>query len=124
MGVGIDDIRLNDPQAFREGIPHAAFAALRRDAPLRWHDDAGFWSLTRYADIAAVGRDTEHFSSEAGIMMFDQPELADPAAPRMMIEMDPPRHTRYRLLVNRGFTPRMVAKLTDRVRAGAATLVE
>ncbi|HZQ87308.1 MAG TPA: cytochrome P450 [Acidimicrobiales bacterium] len=123
MAVGIDDVRLDDARAFADGIPHAAFAALRRDAPVRWHADAGFWSLTRHSDVAAVGRDTEHFSSEEGIMMFDQPELADPAAPRMMIEMDPPRHTRYRLLVNRGFTPRMVAQLSERVRAGAAVVV-
>jgi cholest-4-en-3-one 26-monooxygenase len=97
---------------------------LLRHAPVRWHADAGFWSLTRYADVVAVARDTDRFSSEAGIMMFDQPELAPPDAPRMMIEMDPPRHTRYRLLVNRGFTPRMIARLTERVGAGAAAVVD
>jgi cholest-4-en-3-one 26-monooxygenase len=44
-------------------------------------------------------------------MVFDRPELADPDAPRLMIEIDPPKHTRYRLLVNRGFTPRMIGRL-------------
>jgi cholest-4-en-3-one 26-monooxygenase len=124
MVVEVEDIHLDDPKTFSDGIPHEAFAVLRHHAPLRWHADAGFWSVTRYADIAAVGRDTGRFSSEAGIMMFDQPELAPPDAPRMMIEMDPPRHTRYRLLVNRGFTPRMVARLEDRVRAGASSVVD
>jgi cholest-4-en-3-one 26-monooxygenase len=124
MVIGVEEVRLDDPMAFSHGIPHEAFAVLRRDAPARWHADAGFWSLTRHADVAAVTRDTDRFSSEAGIMVFDQPELAPPEAPRMMIEMDPPRHTRYRLLVNRGFTPRMIARLSERIRAGAAGVVD
>jgi len=124
MVIAVEGVRLGDPATFSNGIPHEAFAVLRRQAPVRWHSDPGFWSVTRLADIAMVGRDTDRFSSEAGIMMFDQPELAAPEAPRMMIEMDPPRHTRYRLLVNRGFTPRMIARLTERIRAGAAAVVD
>jgi cholest-4-en-3-one 26-monooxygenase len=124
MVIAVDEVRLDDPTSFSSGIPHEAFAVLRREAPARWHADAGFWSVTRHADVAAVGRDTGRFSSEAGIMAFDQPELALPESPRMMIEMDPPRHTRYRLLVNRGFTPRMIARLAERIRAGAAAVVD
>ena len=79
-----------------------------------WHPErtavgAGFWCVTRHADVVEVNRDCRAISTaRAGIMIFDRPELADPATPRMMIEMDPPQHTRYRLLVNRGFTPRMI----------------
>jgi cholest-4-en-3-one 26-monooxygenase len=42
----------------------------------------------------------------------------------MMIEIDPPRHTRYRRLVNRGFTPRMVATLEPRMREIAREAVD
>jgi len=122
--MALEDIHLDDPQAFSSGIPHQAFAALRRDAPVWWDSRGGYWSVTRHGDVAALSRDPEHFSSEAGVMAFDQPELAPPDAPRMMIEMDPPRHTRYRLLVNRGFTPRVVARLTDRVEDGAAIILD
>ena len=55
-------------------------------------------------------------SSEQGIMLFDQPALVSGDAPHMMIEMDPPQHTRYRRLVNKGFTPRMVSRLEDHIR--------
>jgi len=120
----LEDIHLDDPATFSNGIPHEAFALMRRQAPVCWHADAGFWSVTRHGDVAALSRDPVRFSSEAGIMAFDQPELAPPEAPRMMIEMDPPRHTRYRLLVNRGFTPRVVARLSDRVEDGAATILD
>ena len=119
-----EDIHLDDPATFSHGIPHEAFAVLRREAPVRWHADAGYWSVTRHRDVSALSRDPDHFSSEAGVMAFDQPELAPPEAPRMMIEMDPPRHTRYRLLVNRGFTPRIVSRLTDRVEHGAETILD
>ena len=39
----------------------------------------------------------------------------------MMLNMDPPQHTKLRLLVNKGFTPRMVARLHERIgESGAA----
>ena len=115
------NIDLTEPEAFADGIPHDLFKRLRREAPVAWHPERGsdgFWCVTRHPDVVAVNRDAEAQSTaRMGTMMFDRPELADPAAPRMMIEMDPPQHTRYRLLVNRGFTPRMIGKLEDFMRA-------
>ena len=116
-GPGID---LSDLVHFERGIPHALFVHLRRDDPVHFSPgrDGGFWSLTRWEDVVAVNRDARTFSSERrGIMMFDQTSLEGPDDPRMMIEIDPPRHTRFRRLVNRGFTPRMVATLEPRMRA-------
>jgi cytochrome P450 len=115
-------IDLRDLDLFAKGAPYEVFARLRRDAPVHWNqedDGPGFWNLTRHADVVAVNQDSVGFSSaERGIMIFD-PDSANPRAP-MMIEMDPPLHTRYRGLVNRAFTPRRVAAL-----AGFATkLVE
>jgi len=121
------DVDLADLRLFERGIPHAVFASLRRRAPVyrnRGRDD-GFWALLRHDDVTAVNRDVRRFSSERrGVMMFDQPELDGPGAPRMMIDIDPPRHTRYRTLVNRGFTPRMVATLEPRMRKLAGRAVE
>src|SRR5262245_13198222 len=123
----LSEIDLSDLRHFERGIPHGLFARLRREAPVRFHGgrDGGFWSLTRYADVVAVNRDSRTFSSERrGIMMFDQTSLEGPEDPRMMIEIDPPRHTRYRRLVNRGFTPRMVATLEPRMRAIARQAID
>jgi cholest-4-en-3-one 26-monooxygenase len=115
------NIDLTEPEAFADGIPHDLFKRLRSETPVAWHperDGDGFWCVTRHPDVVAVNRDAESQSTaRMGTMMFDRPELADPAAPRMMIEMDPPQHTRYRLLVNRGFTPRMIGKLEDFMQA-------
>jgi cholest-4-en-3-one 26-monooxygenase len=102
---------------------------LRREAPVVWHPfpgaGDGFWSVTRHEDVVLANRDIESLTtSTAGPMMFDQVELADPDHPRMMIDMDPPQHTRYRRLVNRGFTPRMIGQLEDFMRSVAARTVD
>ena len=68
-GLALDDIDLSDLDVWADGVPHAWLAKLRRDAPLRWQDEAGgngYWSLTRYDDIVAVSKDYATFSSETG----------------------------------------------------------
>lgn len=124
-----DAIDFWDIDLFAGGIPHEVFARLRRECPVAWNppSDAGtgFWSLTRYDDVAQANRDHETFSSQRrGMMMFDTPTLEHPDDPRMMIELDPPRHTRYRRLVNRGFTPRMVGNLQSMMRRVAGQAVD
>ena len=42
----------------------------------------------------------------------------------MLVNMDPPGHVKYRRLVQRGFTPRMVAELEPRIRAHARRVVD
>jgi cholest-4-en-3-one 26-monooxygenase len=115
--LGID---LTDPVTFADGIPHDAFARLRREAPVVWHPERsgpGFWSVTRHADVVDVNRDTRTMSSALrGNMIFDTNDPAEPDVPRMLVHMDPPQHTRYRRLVNRGFTPRMIARLEESMR--------
>jgi cholest-4-en-3-one 26-monooxygenase len=125
--VDLDTIDLSDPQLFVDGLPHDLFARLRKDAPLFWQQegrDAGFWCITRHDDVVAANRDVDRLSAERGVMVFDQPQLARADAPRMMIEMDPPRHTRYRLLVNKGFTPRMIGRLEANMRQVASRIVD
>src|SRR5581483_4465699 len=111
------DVDLTDLRRFDDGIPHDVFTRLRREAPVAWHPEragAGFWCVTRYADVVDVNRDNPVMSTAPmGPMIFDQPYLAEPDAPRMMIDMDPAQHTRYRLLVNREFIPRQIKKLDD-----------
>jgi len=127
--LGID---LTDPRTFAGGIPHDAFARLRREAPVVWHPEhpdgpgkgAGFWSVTRHADVVEVNRDAQAMSSAvAGNMIFDTQGIEGSEETRMLVHMDPPQHTRYRLLVNRGFTPRMISRLEDfMVEIAARTL--
>jgi cytochrome P450 len=105
-----------------------ALARLRHERPIAWHQHPdsgrGFWSLTRFDDIAAASRDWETFSSAWGIQVMTDPEDTDRIGIRSMISTDPPKHTKLRSIVNRGFTPRMVAKAEDSVRRRAREIVD
>src|SRR6266436_3894840 len=105
-----------------------ALARLRRERPIAWHQHPdsgrGFWSLTRFDDIVTASRDWETFSSAYGIQVLTDPEDTDRIGIRSMISTDPPKHTKLRSIVNRGFTPRMVAKAEDSVRRRAREIVD
>ncbi len=106
----------------RSGAPHDQFAWLREHAPVFWHADGGgvgwpgFWAVTKHEDVAQVTRHPEIFSSARRTAAFK--EWSDLAVERMrlmMINMDPPQHTRQRSFVNRGFTPRMIGQLEEHI---------
>jgi len=119
------EIDLLDRDVFTEGVPHEWFTWLRANQPVFHHpepDGPGFWVITKHADIKACSRDAGTFSSAAergGVIGLEE-RLMDGEgavmAGNLLIFMDPPRHTRYRKLVNRGFTPRMIGMLEPRIR--------
>lgn len=95
--------------------PFPTYARLRTEAPLYRNDELGFWALSRYADVHDAFRDTTRYSSAYGVTLD---ELAwGPDAHKVMsfLALDPPRHTRMRALVSRGFTPRRVLDLAPRI---------
>jgi cholest-4-en-3-one 26-monooxygenase len=131
--VDVAQIDLLDRDRFTQGIPHEWFTWLRANAPVFHHDEpggAGFWVITRYDDIVAANRDAASFSSSqelGGVVTLEGPTAPFPGtemAGNMMLFMDPPDHTRYRKLVNRGFTPRMIAALEPHVRELTVAIVE
>ena len=117
------EINLVDPDVYgRSGAPYEQFAWLREHAPVFWHAEGGgpgwpgFWAVTRHAEVAEVIRRPDIFSSVPRTAAFR--EWSDPAVERMramMINMDPPQHSRLRAFVNRGFTPRMIGQLQDHI---------
>jgi cytochrome P450 len=118
---------LLDPAAFQGGQPHDAFAWLRENDPIHWHDESdgpGFWAVTRYEDVKAVGRDSDTFSSAYGIMIPGGAGQVGGGAPRMLITMDPPEHTGFRKLVVPDFLPRAVRDIAPRVEALAAQIID
>ncbi len=126
--VSFDDIDLTDSKPFADGVPHHWFAYLRENAPVWWQEEAdgpGFWAVTSHADCTQVNRDYEHFSSaKKATYIWELPEDDLAQQQLLMLNMDPPLHTRYRRLVNRGFTPRMVNELQDRINAAADRIID
>lgn len=119
---------LLDPTAFDGGQPHDAFAWLRDNDPVRWHeepDGPGFWAVTRYDDVKRVGRDAATFSSAGGIMIPSVTGFGQGAgAPRMMLTLDPPDHTHFRRLVVPHFIPKAVKGMAPRLDALAAEIID
>ena len=121
-------VDLSDSRSYVAGVPHAWLAHLRRQDPVHWQDEPGgpgFWAVTRYQDCVTVNRDFERFSSAAqGTMPFEMgaDEIAQQGL--MMLNMDPPLHTRYRRLVNKGFTPRMVRDLEESIHRATDAIID
>ena len=107
---------------YAQGVPHEAFARLRREAPVAWtidpeHPDRGFWSVTRHADLVAVHKDWRTFSSEVGGTEIEELAPDALAARQTMLETDPPRHTRLRQIVNPPFARATVLRYEMEARA-------
>jgi len=123
------EVDLTDAELYRHGFPHQVFTDLRRLDPVHWQPfpddlpgrhDPGFWALTRHADVQQASRDAERFSSYDGPTLSHQPEMRG----AMLVSMDGPAHIRQRRLINAGFTPRMVRRLDEGIRAWATTIVD
>jgi cholest-4-en-3-one 26-monooxygenase len=124
----VTPVDLSDSRSYVPGVPHAWLAYLRRHDPVHWQDEdggPGFWAVTRYEDCVTVNRDYERFSSAArGTMPFEMPDEDVAQQGLMMLNMDPPLHTRYRRLVNKGFTPRMVRDLEANIHRVTDTIID
>ena len=123
----LSDVDLLDPDVFRTGQHHEMFRLLRAEDPVHWSEEpggSGFWSITRHADLIEVNREPQRFSSaEQGISIQDLGEEGVMVR-EMMLYMDPPRHTRYRRLVNKGLTPRMIGLLETGLRSKAQLILD
>ncbi|MGP8058078.1 MAG: cytochrome P450 [Acidimicrobiales bacterium] len=112
---------LSDPGLYA-GDPFPLYARLRAEAPVAWHEGAGFWAVTTHPEVQAVGTDPATFCSSKGILVEEIG--VDYATPPTMMHTDPPAHTRYRRLVQPGFKPSAVRALGAEVRRLALSLIE
>jgi cholest-4-en-3-one 26-monooxygenase len=122
------DVDLSNPDHFRSGWPHEAFRRLRAEAPVYWNrdgDGSGFWVLSKYRDVWNVSLDQATFSSgRRGALLRDWSDEERDAQREILINMDPPRHTKYRRLVNMGFSPKMVTRLEPHIREMANRIID
>ncbi len=126
MTLTLADIDLLE-DTWAQAVPHDQFELLRREAPVHWHEHPGaegFWAVTRYDDVRAVSRDHQTFSAELGsTFVMDQTEEALEMIRMTILNMDPPKHSRYRRLVSTGFTPRMINQLIAHIQEKAEAIV-
>lgn len=125
------DAMLDDPAMLSDPFP--AYTRLRAEAPVAWSERWQAWVVSRYGDVQVSLKDKENLSNEnRQALLFD--DLTDRQredlktlrhyfAQKDVIGSDPPDHTRMRGLVQKAFTPRMVASLQPRIARLADELI-
>lgn len=130
-----DGFDFTDPDLLHHRVPLPEFAELRRTEPVHWipqapgiagFADEGYWAVTRHADVKYVSTHPELFSStvNTAIIRFNEHIERDAidAQRLILLNMDPPEHTRVRQIVQRVFTPRAIRALEDNLRHRALTI--
>ncbi|WP_267615270.1 cytochrome P450 [Gordonia bronchialis] len=126
-----------DPDLIERGMPISEFAELRRAAPVWWNaqepgtgggfHDGGYWVISKHAHIREISKNSAVWSTNANGAIIRLPEYVTPDqiefTKALLINHDPPEHTRLRKIVSRIFTPRAVNSLHDRLRDSAARIV-
>jgi cytochrome P450 len=99
--------------------PYPYYAELREEHPVYSLEALSAFVISRYDDVSFVVNNPAIFSSDAlGTTNIDGRET------KMLVSVDPPDHTRLRGLVNRAFTPKMIADLEPRIREVVAELLD
>jgi len=127
-------VDLYDPRTYLEGLPLETFAELRRERPVYWQEERaildwpagrGYWAVTRYADVDYVNRNPQLFSSNLGATQIRDPKPDELVHQRkMMLNLDPPAHSRLRRIVAKAFTPRAIGRLEAGIRERARAVID
>jgi cytochrome P450 len=122
------------PSTYASHVPYDAFRRLRATTPVCWVDEPaigawpagpGYWAVFRHADVKHVLRSPELFSSHLGATQIRDPDTPEDLefVRAMMLNQDPPGHSRLRRIVAAAFTPRAVRALRETIEQRAHTLI-
>ncbi|GAB4586793.1 cytochrome P450 [Nocardia sp. IFM 10818] len=123
-----------DPDLLSERLPVEEFAELRRTSPVHWvpqqdsgFTDDGYWAVTQLEDIKEISKTPEVYSSEenTAVIRFYGDILREEIEVQrfLLLNQDPPRHTKLRRIISKGFTPRAVESLRNALRDRAERIV-
>jgi cytochrome P450 len=100
---------LIDPAHYAaHGYPHEMWTRLRREEPVHrveQNPEMPFWAITRHADIALIGKQPEKFDNGTTLTIRTEPQPDQDMFPKTLIQMDPPKHGKFRKIVSKRFTP-------------------
>ncbi len=111
--------------------PYALYRRGRDEQPVFRHPSLPLASVFRYADVNAILRDSETWSTERpeleplirGLFGQQADEVLEEMEP-MMLQRDGEHHTRLRSLVNQAFTPRLMRARAARMQEIADELLD
>jgi len=129
MSGSLSDLDLLAPDLYvRHGYPHDAWTRLRREAPVHFMENAvmPYWAVTKHADIAWVGKNPELFLNAPLLVLPSEPRdlIRSFEPPPTLIQMDGHKHTAYRKLISKRFTPGALKKIHHDIEAIAKEIVD
>jgi cytochrome P450 len=116
------DVDMYNPPGIEDGY-HEAWKRLQKPGTpeLVWTPhNGGHWIATSGALIGEIYRTPEFYSSQVIFLPKEAGEKYD----LILTRMDPPQHTPFREVLEKGLGPREIRHVRDSVRAAAAELVE
>lgn len=132
MSNDLADFNPFDSATLQCPFPH--YAQMREEQPVMLIESLGMFLVTRHDLVLSILRDPGTYSSMFGGASMPLPAearakmaavMADgyPRVPTMLTA-DMPDHTRYRRLVSKAFTPKVIAELEPVIRAIATKLID
>lgn len=132
MTTDLDTFNPFDPDTLQCPFPH--YAQMRDEQPVMYLESLNVYLVTRHDLVLGILRDPHRYSSQfggTGMPMPDEErraisEVIKDGYPRVstMLTADMPEHTRYRRLVAKAFTPKVVAQLEPEIRAITTRLID
>jgi cytochrome P450 len=107
--------------------PYPIYHRLRAADPFHRDEASGAWVLTRYDDVAAVLRHPQVSSERTRAAQQEAPpefQAFFAFRSNAMLNADPPKHTRLRLLVSKAFTPAAAEQLGPFIRCTVAEALD
>ena len=104
--------------------PHALHEQMREAGPVVFLDRYGIWGMARYEQVNAALKDWKTFSSAAGVGLSDFRKEKPWRPPSLLLEADPPAHTRAREVVGPILSPRAMEAVREHFEREASALVE
>jgi hypothetical protein len=120
------DIPVLDVDPFAEDFqrdPDTFHERLREAGPVVFLERYRVWAVARYAEVHEVSRDHERFCSAAGVGLANFWHEEPWGTPSLLVEADPPAHTRPRRITARVLSPRAIEHLRPEFERRAEDLV-
>jgi len=104
--------------------PYPFHAALREAGPVVWLERYGIWAMARHEEVRACLMDWETFCSSAGVGLSDFRKETPWRPPSLILEADPPLHTRTRAVLTRILSAAAMKRLWTTFQRDAVELVD
>jgi cytochrome P450 len=121
-GVPVWDVDPYDDAVLLEPEPY--YAELRARGPFVYLPKYAILACGRYAQTKEVFSDWARFASSRGVGLQDFSVVEPWRPPSIVLEVEPPYHTRTRTVIGRALSPKAVAALKESFRHEAEKLVE